>query len=1298
MTISFNTDPYYDDFNPDKGYHRVLFKPDVAIQSRELTQLQSIQQHQIKTFGDHVFKHGSVVIPGNLTSDLDAPYVTVSSNEYTLAALNGITLVHSSGISASVIYAASASVTDEMTIYLSYNSGAGSNSNNSTFVAGDVITAGAIELTVTGNGKGSLVSISQGTYYINGAFVNVLNQSTILSRYTRLPSAHVLLKITESVVSAAEDTTLLDPSNGSFNFSSPGADRYKIKLDLVTLPLGASITEDYVEVMRYNAGVLELHSRYPAYNELGKSLARRTYDESGDYVVNGLTLTTTEHKKIGLNGGLSAIGDVNKFVANVAPGKAYVKGFEVETISPTNVILDKARSPAHIKTRKNVSLNPSFGQYLFVNEIKGMPNLDGRGQLTIYNQSVGGSIIGTATVLSIDLHETTADKTTDIYKLFVTDVALANDILLNAGRVSWLGGSSGGTTGGASVIHKLKVYTPGASFVPGQIITGTSLGVATVVKYTRNISECYVSKHSAAPIPLVKEQVTAVSGAAGTISSILTLVNNKGNSLIVELPEKSVYRVKTAQNESDVSYRAFKSLKIALNGAGSGSASVSGMTIDNLDFGNILVTSSAGVEQNSLTGTASLSADGRTISITGGALNGTLEVVVSVTKNAISAKSKVYVQNFTETSTNGQTIQLSKADVYKINSVSSTVDGDVTNRYTLDNGQRDYAYLRGTLTLRGGQVQPGGTITVVYDYFNHSGTGDYFSIDSYETSNLADYYANVPSYVSKTDGKLYNLKNCLDFRARQGDDGQFTSSSGGRVDFLQSNSRITLSLSYYIPRIDLIVLNKDGRIQGISGIPAINPEKPQQPSDTVLLGTIFVPAYTELIRELIVEIPKNRVYTMKDIGKLENRVYNIEQFTLLSASERELLDFNVQDAETGLTRFKSGYLVESFLKPEMVCDIFDEDFTTTFSGSRLLPKIEPNEVDLVQISLVGGVLVDSTLISLNYTTTTFAAQPLSSRITNLNPFLITSWTGILSLTPSQDSWVDLAYAPDVFSTRVNNVYKTVDIPRPWTWAPAGGDLVRRSPISPPIFVNINGEGFSTRAAAVVNTTEIRQVPNGGGGGCFIGTTLVRMSDYSLKKIEDIKIGDFVLNHNLKSVNKVMFLETITDSTGMNLFSPDGSEPFATTNHPIYIDGTLSSVHYNNGYSDYPWLGKVNKINPASVIESDGQKVYNLWLSGDATYIVNGYGTTSILGDGRALRMAYEYGYVNGHDIEMLISDACKNKDTLYGAVIMNNVLAKLNIKLLINIVVSMSKSNKMKRYVNVMQQLIGKCAWRLTRE
>ena len=66
---NLNVSPYYDDFDKADNFYKVLFKPGYPVQARELTGLQSILQNQIESFGSHMFKEGSMVIPGGVTAD-----------------------------------------------------------------------------------------------------------------------------------------------------------------------------------------------------------------------------------------------------------------------------------------------------------------------------------------------------------------------------------------------------------------------------------------------------------------------------------------------------------------------------------------------------------------------------------------------------------------------------------------------------------------------------------------------------------------------------------------------------------------------------------------------------------------------------------------------------------------------------------------------------------------------------------------------------------------------------------------------------------------------------------------------------------------------------------------------------------------------------------------------------------------------------------------------------------------------------------------------------------------------------
>ena len=66
---NYNIQPYYDDFDETKNYHRILFRPGYAVQARELTQLQTALQAQIDRYGQYAFKDGSRVLDGKVTVD-----------------------------------------------------------------------------------------------------------------------------------------------------------------------------------------------------------------------------------------------------------------------------------------------------------------------------------------------------------------------------------------------------------------------------------------------------------------------------------------------------------------------------------------------------------------------------------------------------------------------------------------------------------------------------------------------------------------------------------------------------------------------------------------------------------------------------------------------------------------------------------------------------------------------------------------------------------------------------------------------------------------------------------------------------------------------------------------------------------------------------------------------------------------------------------------------------------------------------------------------------------------------------
>jgi hypothetical protein len=180
--------------------------------------------------------------------------------------------------------------------------------------------------------------------------------------------------------------------------------------------------------------------------------------------------------------------------------------------------------------------------------------------------------------------------------------------------------------------------------------------------------------------------------------------------------------------------------------------------------------------------------------------------------------------------------------------------------------------------------------------------------------------------------------------------------------------------------------------------------------------------------------------------------------------------------------------------------------------------------------------------------------------------------------------------------------------------------------------------------------------------CFTGDTKVTMADGTVKNISEVKVGEYVYNHDKTAINKVKYLEVTVNTELLALYSPDKeTAPFATLNHPLYINGVLSSVIPERTYEYYPWLGKTAQVIPArSGPMHPGELMYNIQLDGDHTYIVNGYGTHSISGDGGALRVAVECGYLTQDRVQEMFQEYIDaGTEVAYGGWLFNKYFGKV---------------------------------------
>lgn len=1052
MALNTNISPYFDDFDELKNYHQILFRPGVSVQARELTQIQSILRNQIEQFGNHIFRQGSIVIPGNSNAELNVPYAKIESLFDSTAIdpsiwLNKVIVGDTSGVTGIVKHIEYATLTDPITFYVTYTSGGIIDDVPTGKLAFDIgedlylqdapDVLCKIKSDVGSVGQGSIAYINKGVYYVNGTFVTVDKQQTVIDKYGTAPSCHVLLKINEEFITSDDDQTLLDPAQGQNNFAAPGADRLKISLTLTSLQLTDTIADDYIEIMRFRDGVLEEHARTPRYNELEKSLARRTYDESGNYVVSGLDGVISEHLRDATNGGVSTSGSRENYAVTVKSGKAYIGGFESERIADTVLVKPKARTADHVKL-KDANLRPKFGRYILVSNIVGGPNINERQVIELWNDNdpsnSSASKVGEARVLAIDYL-----GVSDIYKIWVTDLTF-NSVLVSmdsVGGIRYSGGS-------AYVIQVLNSPLSVGTHNPGNIVNySTTTRTATVRYWDASTSSLYVFKHDhTKDTPRVGDQIiNSTTSATSVVQAKTSYFSDGTNSAIIELPVSTVKSIRNSSNVYDIRYTVQKQGTIVTNSSGNGSVTIADGVIQTPEIGTFSAFGPAGSVSTSL---FSLNVSGNTINLAGGPVSTSVKVYFTVDKEAAVPRTKTLVQaiDTVTLSIGSNTVNLTNPDAYRITSIIDST-GNVTKNFTLNTGQTDFAYYLSSITLKAGAPRPISSLVVTYDYFDH-GTGDYFVYDSYAAN--AGYEDYVLSYLSAS-GKDYSLKNCIDLRPSVNSSNTFA--SGAVVgDMFISNELISTSIQYYVPRYDVLTMDADGTLNITSGIPDENPKVPLIPNESLAIEQYLIPAYTESV----LDIKKTRLavdrFTMKDISELSERVDRLEEFSTLTAAESSVVNFDVVDAETGLSRFKTGYLVESFTMPLTIANIYSDQFSASFDNGAMVPAVE--EMDC-PVSLIAGessgYQVTNGIVSLPYTETRLITQPLSSRITNLNPFLMISWNGLLSVTPASDSWIEILDLPAI----VVNKTETTTINR-WVNFPSGPAVVenRQTVTSMPI--------------------------------------------------------------------------------------------------------------------------------------------------------------------------------------------------------------------------------------------------------
>lgn len=844
------------------------------------------------------------------------------------------------------------------------------------------------------------VGFDNGVYFTNGYFVKALSQTIIPNQKTQYPSVVIGYEVDETIVDYVTDSSLLDPAQYSYNYTAPGADRYKIYLNLVAKPfVDGSIqnltTNKFIELLRIKSGIIIKDNTNPVLGALEDTLARQMYDHAGNFIVKDFSISFKDTDFADNHSTLNA---------TISPGKAYVFGHEYEQSFPTFIQIDKGRDTNSIT---NYDASISYGNYIAVS-------------------TPVGSVLTPQTGVKVELHSTTYDNVN--FNSFVSYAYIKN--------VKYISDSE----------YHLYLF---------------------------NISATDISSVESVVIP-TDSSYTTLNYKANTIqqNGKLVLVDPQDNSLLFKLPQNFVNQVSNltitqdyfdsfATSANQVTINTLSAHKLFTCGASTSGDGLS-LSVKQQYFIVVAKTTNSVYTVGQYINLADIkiivSADTQTATLT--FLNGyvgsvDIKYVLSLAGD-VTEKTKTLVQSYVSTVTPDLTptslkiadianfkgvfyspiptsvyqgawtnsynsgLGYSKGDVvlsgsslffsnFDTNTVKpSSIDSnwssltDVSSRYILNNGQTESMYDHGFITSKSTLDKK--QVFVLFDYYTHSTGGEYFYYKSYVNTQ----YSKIPNVL--INNVSYDLRNYIDFRPRRSDEAvsySFDTYVIPSTLFLP----IVFDYSYYMGRIDKLVLTNSKVFQWLRGIPSItNFVPPSDLSNAMTLATINIKPFTSSSDDVTITYKKHRRYTMDDIGNLDQRLTNVEYYTSLNLVEKDVMSRNITDNVTG-NRMKNGFVVDAFVGYGVMAMADNyKKCSIDLAEQSLRPSFSSNYQD-ISIQNIETLNVQDGIVSFPYTETEVTHQILATSITNCNPFDVISYAGHLELSPQSDIWVDTITKP-----------------------------------------------------------------------------------------------------------------------------------------------------------------------------------------------------------------------------------------------------------------------------------------------
>lgn len=309
------------------------------------------------------------------------------------------------------------------------------------------ITIGNTATNPVGTGFG--LTVDEGVIYQKGFFSRVDNQLIVVNKYSNTNfTKSVGFLTTEELIDSNEDQSLLDNATGSSNYTAPGADRLQLIPALYVMEKAqADANTEFLPIVEFADGNPYKQNKRTVYNILGDELARRTYEESGNYVLDQFILTTKDSVNIA--------DSASVFKINIDPGSAYIKGYKVETNANYSANVDKGIDTI---TSQNSTIKIGYGSYIKVKDLAGVFEFNTGAVLDLYSGTAGfisfgpldnidpvGTKIGQARMRSLVLDEGEMGTAGAVYRLYLFDIVMnTGKNFSNVRSVHYAGTNRGG--------------------------------------------------------------------------------------------------------------------------------------------------------------------------------------------------------------------------------------------------------------------------------------------------------------------------------------------------------------------------------------------------------------------------------------------------------------------------------------------------------------------------------------------------------------------------------------------------------------------------------------------------------------------------------------------------------------------------------------------------------------------------------------------------------------------------------------------------------------------------------------